>query len=41
MARIKREIQSKIRAKAKEEKGKGNEVKIAFQKLIINKEEWT
>lgn len=40
MSREEREIQGKIRKKAKEEKADGKSVKIGFQKIIINGEEW-
>lgn len=40
MSKEEREIQGKIRKKAKEEKESGKNVKIGFQKIIINGEEW-
>lgn len=40
MSKNEREIQGKIRQKAKEEATNGKNVKIGFQKLIINEEEW-
>lgn len=40
MNRIEREIQGKIRKQAKDEKEKGNKVKIGFQKLLVDDEVW-
>lgn len=40
MTKTEREIQGKIRKQAKEEKERGNNVKIGFMKLIVNNEVW-
>lgn len=40
MSKTEREIQGKIRKKAKEELANGNNVRTGFQKIIINDEEW-
>jgi hypothetical protein len=40
MSKIEREIQKKIRIRAKEERAEGSRVKIGFQKLMVNEEEW-
>lgn len=40
MSKTEREIQGRIRNKAKEEKTKGKNVKVGFQKITINGEEW-
>ena len=40
MSKEEREIQAKIRVKAKEEKDKGQQVKIGFQKVIVNNDIW-
>lgn len=41
MSKEERVIQGKIRKKAKEENASGKNVKLGFQKLIINNEKWT
>ncbi|KAK9745155.1 hypothetical protein QE152_g7164 [Popillia japonica] len=40
MTKEEREIQEKIRRKAKEERRKGKTVKIGFQKLVVEGEQW-
>jgi hypothetical protein len=40
MSKIEREIQKKIRIRAKEERAEGSRVKIGFQKLTVNEKEW-
>ncbi|KAI4471155.1 hypothetical protein MML48_1g21465 [Holotrichia oblita] len=40
MTKEEREIQEKIRRKAKEERMKGKPVKIGFQKLVVEGEQW-
>lgn len=40
MSKEERLIQGKIRKKAQEEKNKGKTVRIGFQKLVIDNEEW-
>lgn len=40
MTRAEREIQMQIRTRAKEEKQKGKQVKIGYNKIIIESEEW-
>ncbi|KAK9679278.1 hypothetical protein QE152_g40149 [Popillia japonica] len=41
MTKEEREIQGRIRRKAKEERTKGKKVKIRFQKLIVEGEQWS
>ncbi|KAI4454299.1 hypothetical protein MML48_9g00009569 [Holotrichia oblita] len=41
MTKKEREIQGRIREKAKEERTKGKNVKIKFQKLIVEGEQWS
>lgn len=41
MTVMEREIQSKLRKIAKEEKGKGNKVQVKYQKIIINTSTYT
>lgn len=40
MSKLEREIQAKVRNKAKEERSNGNRVKIGFQKVIVNDQVW-
>uniref|UniRef100_A0A6P7FL47 Uncharacterized protein LOC114331530 n=1 Tax=Diabrotica virgifera virgifera TaxID=50390 RepID=A0A6P7FL47_DIAVI len=40
MSKKERDIQGQIRIKAKEERSKGKKVKVRFQKMIIDNEEW-
>ena len=40
MSKVEREIQAVIRKKAKEQKEKGMQVKIGFQKMVVNGVLW-